>query len=97
MKSVITKLEARTEDATWGKIPYDVEIKGQRVGGLVVRKVPKMVSGALDMIEIVAPMAGDKLAVALPTLDGIARAVSPTARILSRSTSGPARLMRYAV
>lgn len=89
MKTV-TKLEARTEEMTFRGVPYDVEIKGRKIGGLVVNKLPKL-------IEIVVPAPTGELALPLAALDYIARSVSPSARIQSRSKTGTARRMLYSI
>jgi hypothetical protein len=94
-KSVITLLEERTDEMTFGRIPYDVEIKGRRIGGLRVAKLPRIDAGDSERIEIIIPAPDGVLALKEPTADGIARAVSPTARVVSRSKAGTARRMLY--
>lgn len=86
----LTKLEARHDEATLKGIPYDVELKGKQVGGLVVRKLP-------TLVEIVVPAPTGELAVPLAALDFIARSVAATARIQSRSKNGTARRMLYTI
>lgn len=76
MKSVITKLEARTEDQTYGRIPYDVEIKGAKPANVVVAKLPKLSDVTETLVEITSP----KGLLALSTMDAIARRIMPDAR-----------------
>lgn len=76
MKSVITKLEARTEDQTYGRIPYDVEIKGAKPANVVVAKLPKLSDKTETLVEITAPVG----LLALSTMDAIARRIIPNAR-----------------
>jgi hypothetical protein len=93
--ATITLVEARSEDQTYGRIPYDVEIKGARVGGLAVSKLPKLSADGQTLVEIKVPAVAGKPVLSLSTLDQIARRVLPEARILNRSKTGPARLMIY--
>lgn len=93
----ITLVEARTEDQTYGRIPYDVEIKGSRVGGLAVSMLPKISDATQTLVEIRVPAPEGKPVLSLATLDQIARRVDAEARILTRSKSGSARLMIYSI
>jgi hypothetical protein len=95
--ATITRVEERTEDQTYGRIPYDVEIKGARVGGLSVSKLPKLSDKTQTLVEIKVPAPDGKPVLSLSTLDQIARRVLPEARILSRSKTGSARLMIYSI
>lgn len=92
MKSVITKLEARTEDQTYGRIPYDVEIKGERPANVVVAKLPKLSAEAQTLVEITTPVGS----LALSTMDAIARRILPDARHLVTYAGASARRRVYA-
>jgi hypothetical protein len=98
VKSVITRLAPKTNrnDLEFGRIRYDVEIKGERPFSLHVTKVQRMSDRDRETVEIKVPAIGGQLAVALPTLDQIARNILPGARIVQRSKTGSARLMIYA-
>lgn len=92
MKSVITKLEARTEDQTYGRIPYDVEIKGAKPANVVVALLPKLSPETQKLVEITAP-AGQ---LANSTSDAIARRIMPDARVLETYVGKSAQRRVYA-
>lgn len=98
MKSVITRLAPRTgrNELEFGRVRYDVEIKGERPFGLHVTKVQRMSDRERDTVEVKVPAVDGTPSVALPTLDQIARNIIPGARIVRRSKRGTARLMVYA-
>lgn len=92
MKSVITKLEARTEDQTYGRIPYDVEIKGAKPANVVVAKLPKLSDVTETLVEITAPTG----TLALSTMDAIARRILPEAKVRVTYDGTSARRRVYA-
>lgn len=93
--SVITHLQERTDQMTFGRVPFDIEIKGRRIGGLRVTKLIKIDAADDERIEIIIPAPGGSPVLKDPTADGIARAVSPTARVVKRVRSGMAHRMLY--
>lgn len=93
MKSVITKLIARTEDQTFGRIPYDVEIKGAVPGAVVVAKLPKISDTSETLVEITTPATGS---LALSTMDAIARQIIPGAKVRAMYGGTTARRRVYA-
>lgn len=92
MKSVITKLVARTEDQTYGRIPYDLEIKGSKPANVTVAKLPKINETGQTLVEITTPEG----ALALSTMDAIARRILPDARHLITYNGKAARRRVYA-
>jgi hypothetical protein len=96
MKSVITKLVARTEDQTYGRIPYDVEIKGSVPANVVVAKLPKLSDKTQTLVEITVPLVSGAPALALSTMDAIARRILPEARHLTTYAGESARRRVYA-
>lgn len=96
MKSVITKLEARTEDQTYGRIPYDVEIKGEAPANVVVAKLPKLSAATQTLVEITTPLVGGSPLLALSTMDAIARRILPDAKVLTSYSGASARRRVYA-
>jgi hypothetical protein len=96
MKSVITKLEARNEDQTYGRIPYDVEIKGERPANVVVAKLPKISDATQTLVEITTPLVGGSTALAVSTMDAIARRILPDARHIVTYPGESARRRVYA-
>lgn len=95
-KSVITKLEARTEDQTYGRIPYDVEIKGTVPANVTVAKLPKLSSAGQTLVEITTPLVDGGTLLALSTMDAIARRILPEARHLTTYAGSSARRRVYA-
>lgn len=94
--SVITKLVARTEDQTYGRIPYDVEIKGKAPAGVVVAKLPKLSDVTQTLVEITTPLVAGSTSIALSTMDQIARNILPGARVLVTYAGKSARRRVYA-
>ena len=96
MKSVITKLEARTEDQTYGRIPYSVEIKGETPANVVVAMLPKVSDKTQTLVEITVPLVEGATALALSTMDAIARRILPDAKVLVTYNGSAARRRVYA-
>ena len=90
--SVITELVRNTEDATWGRTPFKLSIKGSPERRVNVRETLDVDTGA-KTVEIVALLDGDKPVLPLSTLDQIARNIKTGARVQS-TTKGSANMIR---
>lgn len=94
--SVITGFAKNVEDATLGRTPYVVEIKGQNPGGVRVAELMDADTGTVS-IEVIAPAPDGKPVLALSTMDALARRVRATAKVAFNG-QGPTTLRRvYAV
>lgn len=92
--SVITKLEANTEDATLGRTPYRLEIKGAPAYGVRVTELMDPNTGQ-KTVELVVPAPDGSPALPLPTMDAVARRIKAGARVVAKA-NGTAWLRVYA-
>jgi hypothetical protein len=94
--SVITKLAPITEDMTWTKTPYALEIKGKPEKRVTVNKHLNPDTGATT-VHIVALAAAGTPVLPLSTLDQIARNILPGARIRTPHKADNRLVREYAV
>jgi hypothetical protein len=90
--SVITELVRDMEDATWGRTPFKLSIKGSPERRVNVRETLNVDTGATT-VEIVALTVDGKPVVPLSTLDQIARNIKTGARVQS-TVKGSANMIR---
>lgn len=90
--SVITELVRNMEDATLGRTPYKLSIKGSPERRVNVRETLDIDTGT-KTVEIVALLDGDNPVLPLSTLDQIARNIKTGARVQT-SRKGSANMIR---
>ncbi|QFG12153.1 Hypothetical Protein OBI_RACECAR_314 [Arthrobacter phage Racecar] len=82
--SVITKLEANTEDATFGRTPYRLEIKGAPAHGVRVTELMDPNTGQKS-VELIVPAPDGSPALPLSTMDAVARRIKDGARVIAKA------------
>lgn len=82
--SVITTLEANTEDATFGRTPYRLEIKGAPAYGVRVTELLDPNTGKRT-VELIVPAPDGTPALPLSTMDAVARRIIDGARVAVKS------------
>jgi hypothetical protein len=92
--SVITKLAPVTADATWMETPYALEIKGQPAHGVTVKEVLEPDTG-MKIIRIIAMAPTGIPALALPTMDQVARNIRAGARVRSYVKGSKLHIREY--
>lgn len=80
MKSVITRLEADRDRAGVGEIPYVLEVRGERVQGVDVKRVQDRETGSLT-VHIKAARLNGKPVLPMATQDAVARQILSGARV----------------
>lgn len=92
--SVITKLEARTEDATFGKTPYRLELKGAPAYGVRVTELMDPDTGQ-KTVEVIVPAPEGAPALKLSTIDAVARRIISGARVVASATGATTQRRVY--
>lgn len=82
--SVITSLAPNTEDATFGRTPYRLEIKGAPAHGVRVTELLDPNTGKRT-VEVIVPAPEGVPALALSTMDAVARRILDGARVALKS------------
>lgn len=80
MKSVITRLEADRDRAGVGEIPYLLEVRGERVQGVDVRRIQNRETGELS-VQIKSARKNGKPVLPMATQDAVARQILDGARV----------------
>lgn len=94
MKSVITRFEENTSEQMLGKMPYIVEVRGQRVPNLRVEKLTDIESGAVTVL-VEVPKSDGRAILAVSTMDALARRVKPDARAYAGNKHGAVARRMY--